>query len=199
MVDRIKHIEKWGDAIKKADALLFDLDGTLIDTDYANFLSYKEAVERVKKSSAKLVYDSTQRLNRTEIRKLFPDLSAAEFISIIRLKESLYYKHLDKTKLNSAIARTLDNVSQSAIVLVTNSRRARANMLLAYHNITDKFTHRYYWEDIRSINKFQYALSELNINPHLVVAFENDEVEIASAISAGMPAANIIQVAKDAK
>ena len=34
----------------KADSILFfDLDGTLVDTDYANFLSYKKAIEFVKK------------------------------------------------------------------------------------------------------------------------------------------------------
>jgi beta-phosphoglucomutase len=33
------------DALIQADSVLFfDMDGTLIDTDYANFLSYKKAI-----------------------------------------------------------------------------------------------------------------------------------------------------------
>lgn len=194
MADKINYLKKGKDRIQNADALLFDLDGTLISTDYANFLSYKKALEHVKNSSVNIAYDSTKRLNRTEIKNLFPDLSTGEFDLIIELKENLYHMYLDNTKLNSAVARNLDNLSQDVIVLVSHSRRARATMLLQYHNIIDKFTHRYCWEDIKCTNKFQYALSELNINPNYVIAFENDEAEIAEAISAGIPATNIIQV-----
>jgi len=37
--------------------LIFDLDGTLIDTDEANFLSYQEAVKNIKNIDLKLIYN----------------------------------------------------------------------------------------------------------------------------------------------
>lgn len=38
------------DVIKKDTVLFFDMDGTLVDTDYANFLAYQQAISEIVES-----------------------------------------------------------------------------------------------------------------------------------------------------
>ena len=49
------------DVIKKDTVLFFDMDGTLVDTDYANFLAYKQAISETVKFDFNVEYDSNFR------------------------------------------------------------------------------------------------------------------------------------------
>ncbi len=51
------------DVIKKDTVLFFDMDGTLVDTDYANFLAYQQAISEIVESDLNIEYDSNFRLN----------------------------------------------------------------------------------------------------------------------------------------
>ena len=53
------------DVIKKDTVLFFDMDGTLVDTDYANFLAYQQAISEIVESDLNIEYDSNFRLNRS--------------------------------------------------------------------------------------------------------------------------------------
>ena len=88
----------------------------------------------------------------------------------------------------------LDKYSDKQIILVTNSHQERADLLLSYFNLIDKFSQKYYRENIISDNKFQHALSTLRIDASSVFVFENDKSEIDAAIMAGIPSENILKV-----
>ncbi len=47
MKNKLSNLKEWRQKIRNSDLLIFDLDGTLIDTDYANFLSYKAAIKKL--------------------------------------------------------------------------------------------------------------------------------------------------------
>ena len=63
------------DVIKKDTVLFFDMDGTLVDTDYANFLAYQQAISEIVESDLNIEYDSNFRLNRSSLKIFVPFLS----------------------------------------------------------------------------------------------------------------------------
>jgi len=184
--------------IKTDSILFFDMDGTLVETNYANFLSYKKAIELVKKSDFNLTYNSKQRFNRSLLKVAVPNLTETELEMIVNEKEKCYNDFLPETQLNNEIVEILDkHFKTNKTVLVTNCRKDRALATLNYHGLTDKFSD-FFFRQFRGgekkINKFQNAILNLGISANLVIAFENEETEIADAQSAGILIINPINL-----
>lgn len=169
--------------------LFFDMDGTLVDTNVANFLSYKKAIQFVTKSECILNYDPDKRFNRSNLNIALPHMNETEYEMIVQHKEEYYQDFLNETKVNQEIADILFKYSKTnRTVLVTNCREERAMQTLNFHGLTDKFNNLVFrqFSDNGKINKFQYAILSLGIPPQLVIAFENEECEISDAIEAGI-------------
>ena len=175
----------------------FDMDGTLVDTNLANFLSYKKAIISVTKSNHELIYNSEKRFNRTSLKMAVPNLSEIQYEKIIQEKESYYNDFLHETKLNPEIANILFRYSKThKTVLVTNCRKDRAITTLKHFGLYDKFSNIFYREfddSGKKINKFLNAILKLGVPPNLVIAFENEEIEITDAQKAGILIINPIR------
>ncbi|MBS1920943.1 MAG: HAD family hydrolase [Bacteroidetes bacterium] len=178
--------------------LFFDMDGTLIDTNLANFLSYKKAIQSVTKYDHDLTNNPNKRFNRSNLKNAVPNLTETEYERIIQEKEKYYNDFLHETKLNTKIADILFKYSKTnKTVLVTNCRKDRAMTTLKHFGLTDKFSDifcREFGDNENKINKFQSAISKLGVPPNLIVAFENEEVEISDAIKSGIEIDNILIV-----
>jgi beta-phosphoglucomutase len=85
--------------ITKDTVLFFDMDGTLVDTNLANFLSYKKAILSVTKLDHDLTYNSDKRFNRSSLKNAVPNLTENEYEKIIQEKEEYYNDFLHETKL----------------------------------------------------------------------------------------------------
>ena len=176
--------------------LLFDMDGTLVNTDFANFLSYKKAIQSVIQTENDIPYNPNERFNRASLKRVVPDLTETEYEKIIQQKEENYKEHLPQTKLNKQVADILMQYSKTnKTVLVTNCRENRALSTLNYHNLTDRFNHlvfRQISENGSRINKYENALKHLSLSAHNVIVFENEKQEIEDALNAGIPTKNIL-------
>ncbi len=184
-------------AIIKTDTVLFfDMDGTLIDTNLANFLSYKKAINSVTKSDNDLIFNPEKRFNRGNLKIAIPNLTEAEYERIIQEKEKYYDDFLHETKIIEEVANILFKYSKShKTVLVTNCRQERAMKTLNYFGLTDNFSdifYRQFADNEKKINKFQNAISKLGVPPNSVVVFENEISEINDAKIAGIPNDNIL-------
>jgi beta-phosphoglucomutase-like phosphatase (HAD superfamily) len=184
--------------ITQDKVLFFDMDGTLVDTDFTNYLSFKMAIQSVINPIQFLQFNPNERFNRTILQREFPNLKDNEYQEIIRLKERFYSENIGQTKLLPYANEILDSFFElNTTVLVTNCREDRAIMTLNQHGLTDKFKHKIFrksFDKDRHINKFENALKILELEPQMIIAFENEEFEIEEAIRAGIPIENIINV-----
>lgn len=174
--------------------LFFDMDGTLIDTDLANFLSYKKAIISVTKSDHNLTYNPDKRFNRSNLKNAVPNLNESKYEKIIKEKEEYYNDFIHETKLNTEISDILFKYSKTnKTVLVTNCRKDRAMTTLKHFSLEDKFSNIFckeFDDNKNKVNKFQNAISKLGIPPNLVIVFENEKVEIEAAKQAGIEIIN---------
>lgn len=169
------------------------MDGTLVDTNLANFSAYKKAIDSVLQTDTNLVYNPEIRFNRSVLRANFPHLTDKELEKVIQVKESLYDEFLNVTTLIDENVEVLLKYSKSnQTYLVTNCRKDRALKTLNHFGLIDKFTNVFYriFDDNKKVNKFENALSILGVPPNIVIAFENEEIEIADAKSAGITIIN---------
>lgn len=170
------------------------MDGTLVDTNHANFLAYKKAVESVLQTNTNLVYNPEIRFNRSVLKASFPHLTDKELEKVIQIKESLYDEFLNVTTLiDENVAVLLKYSKSNQTYLVTNCRKDRALKTLNHFGLTDKFTNIFYRtfdDDNKKVNKYENALSKLGVPANIVIAFENEEIEIENAKSVGIKIIN---------
>jgi FMN phosphatase YigB (HAD superfamily) len=171
------------------------MDETLVETNFANFLSYKSAIQKSLGIVFAIPYNPNQRFTRETLKETFPDISSVTTDKIVHLKNQYFNDHLSLTSL---IKPSVDILKKFAptnkTILVTNCREERAISTLQYHALNHLFSFMFFHQekDNGKNNKFEYALSSLNISAVSVIVFENDPKEIEAALFCGIPRTNII-------
>nr|WP_315137481.1 HAD hydrolase-like protein [uncultured Capnocytophaga sp.] len=176
--------------VSEKTIFLIDLDGTLVDTDYANYLAYHYAIKKI--FEIELSYDRKKRFTRNDLKKIFPNIQVSDFEKIVRLKEDKYKDYLSKTVVNKDLMILLQNYHKTnAVILVTKCHRERAKQTLSYHNLELYFTDKVFSE---GGNKYKEAINSLQLATSSVVVFEDDDTEIENAIKVGILEQNINKV-----
>ena len=107
------------------DYVFFDMDGTLVHTDYANFKAYKESVKIVLGSleAQKVRYDGSVRFNKKSLEVTLSGINPQDIQQIVLLKEVLFKNYLKDTFINQEVVDQFVSLSnENDIILVTNSK-----------------------------------------------------------------------------
>lgn len=174
----------------------FDMDGTLIETDYANFLAYNNAISSVLKKKDAIEFNPIQRFDKKSLKQEFPDLSEFQYKRIIQIKNELNNEFLSETFVNSEVVDAFITMSETKnLILVTNAQSKRALQAMKFHGL-DQYLSTMFCSDKRSLNanKYQHAIESLATEPENIMLFENEDKEILNALQSGIQKRNIFKV-----
>ena len=170
------------------------MDGTLVDTDDANFLAYHKAVQEATDGRCVLEPNGS-RFNREVLKEQLPSLKNDELHVITMLKARYFGDYLGKTRLNARLANLIiTHQSQSVFILVSGCRKERVEQVLKHHNVFEHFSQficREALPDGNPLRKYETAIKLTGVNPMVAFVFENDEREATHAEHAGIPRKNI--------
>ncbi|MBD3842857.1 MAG: HAD hydrolase-like protein [Campylobacterales bacterium] len=179
-------IEMLNDKIVNNNILIFDLDGTIVNTDRANFLAYQEAVKEIKKIDLSSLYSKNERFTRNKLKEILPMLNTQEWNEIIKMKNTIYGNYLQETSIDTLALNIINNFTKTnKIILATNSHKERADLVLKYHHLDDIFDFKFYKNDYKDY---------LKIDPKLTIVFENENFEVQQAELAEIPDKNIFNL-----
>ncbi len=178
-------------------AVVFDMDGTLFDSEELHFIAFREAMKEFgydfEAASADFVYEgSFRKLYENVAKKL--DFDEEEYTKIYNRKVEItleYSPH--EVDFVDGVVSFLEMLQDLGIpmAVVTNSEREYANHMLMNHELLHFFEHVLTASELESEMKphpggYAKASSLLMIEPTDILVFENTDAGIAAAKSAGM-------------
>ena len=178
---------------QKAHIAIFDLDGTLVDTDAANAAAYGAALQKM---GCNGVSGICGRVSSSVVRRAMR-LGEDEMNAVIRAKVEAYCRQLGRTCLGLAVGAlryVRDNRNAfSKVVLLTDSAERRAYETLRYWSLDGCF------DEIVCNggrgDKYANYFSSFDSDPAACVVWENENRQIHAAIAAGVKNENIRKVA----
>ena len=178
--------------IRQNKIAVFDLDGTLIETDAANSAAYHAAMRK----NGVDVFGVYGRITASVIRQILCDNDKSDVDAIVDDKVSLFCHELWRTKLGPAAydlrCVMVERAVFDKVVLLTDSSERRAMETLNYHSLAGCF------DEIvcnggQGNNDANYVKA-FDSDPAACVGGENEEGQIKSAIAAGVKMENIRKV-----
>ncbi|AZC40923.1 HAD family hydrolase [Pseudomonas chlororaphis] len=178
----------------KLSALLFDLDGTLIDTDDLHLNAYNQLLARWGKSMS-LDYYKAHVMGFPDdmiFSGLFPHASAAQYPELAAQKEAMFRAQLRETTPVPGVLRTLDYAQAAGIpmAVVTNAPRENAEAMLQGLGIAERFDALVIGGELARGKPdplpYLTALQLLEVSADQALAFEDSLAGVRSAAAAGI-------------
>lgn len=176
-------------------ALLFDLDGTLADTNPIHFSSWQEILKRYGLEIEQDFYDYhiSGKHNPQIIKDILPQLSLDEGIQLADEKES-YFRELSRNLMEPLPGLvdflTWAKAQNLQLALVTNAPKANADFMLNALGFSDTFSVVVLGEESPKAKPdpipYQITLEKLGISKEKAIAFEDSPSGIISAVGAGI-------------
>lgn len=177
---------------------MFDLDGTLFDTEKANYLAYRDACGNEFPLSSSFFHERCMSRN---YREFLPELGVPEEMlsSIHAKKKNLYRKYFHEIRPNKALWDMAAAMKNSGIklCLVTTASKKNTMELLSAFGKEEFFDLVVTQETVRALkpapDAYIYAMEFFSVPPERSVIFEDSEPGIQAAMQTG---ASIFRIEK---
>lgn len=178
----------------KLTALLFDLDGTLVDTDDVHFRAYQTVLEREGLSITRRYYDREMsgRPNPEILRGLLLSRSEEERNALIEEKEARFRDAATDLEVTAGFAELIAWCEDEAVrrIVVTSAPKVNADFMLDGLGLRDAF------EDVVLADKlergkpdplpYEVGLERLGVAAEYALAFEDSLAGVRSASGASV-------------
>jgi HAD superfamily hydrolase (TIGR01509 family) len=179
-------------------ALLFDLDGTLVDTRAANYAAYAQALAEVGVEIGEAAFNrlADGRNWRWFLPRILGE-AADRAPAVAARKAELYPALVARARPNAElIALAAAARGHVPTAVVTTASAANAGAVLAEHGLAGLFDLVVCGDDVArhkpDPEAYALAAARLGVDPAGCIAFEDSDAGAASAAAAGMP---VIRVA----
>lgn len=187
-------------------AVLFDLDGTLANTDPIHFQVWQTLLAPYGMTVDQKFYDRfiSGRLNPDIVRDLLPQLSADAGVAFSIQKEAQFRKMAaHQLQRMPGLTDLLHHIKQQgyATALVTNAPRANAEFMLKTLALNGVFQPVIIADDLPKGKPdplpYQTALDQLGLSPEEALVFEDSPTGVRAAVAAGVPTIGVTSTHSD--
>ena len=176
--------------VPKIRLAMFDLDGTLFDTEHANFLAYKDACGAEYPLSEKFFHECC--MSRS-YKEFLPELGVDEsrLAEIHEKKIKLYSGYFSAIRQNIPLfdIAGLLRGGGAKLAVVTTASRTNTMELLRYFNCEDFFDLLVTQETVKNLkpspDAYLYAMHHFGVLPEECVIFEDSDNGVKAAVSSG--------------
>lgn len=176
------------------EALLFDLDGTLTDTDTLHFQALQQLLREQGRELSEAEFDAhvSGRANADMCRYLFPGRPVAEHEAFADRKEARFRALSPTLQPTAGLERLLAHAERRGIgmAVVTNAPRANAQHMLAAMGLAQRFEHVLVAEELARAKPdplpYLTGLERLGARADHALAFEDSVPGVTAASRAGI-------------
>lgn len=180
-------------------ALLFDLDGTLTETDSLHLPAWADALRPhgIEVDEAFFMQNFSGRDNSEILTELLPNLSGDEGRSLVERKERVFRERATDLEPLPGLVDFVESARGRGlrIALVTNAPRENVTAILAALGMEEDFEEIIVSGEVGGVKPdptpYKAALKRLGVAPEDALAFEDSSSGISSAVGAGVPTVGI--------
>ena len=180
--------------------LLFDIDGTLVDTDDLHFAAFASVFAQHGVSLDKRAFE--QRIIGSPVPKIAADflpwMTEAEAAAVVARKEAEFRARLGDVTTMRGVGALLDFADSHCVTcaVVTNAPRQNAVLILTKLGISQRFKTVVIADELAEAKPhplpYLTGLERLNAKADVSVAFEDSRSGITAAVAAGLNVVGIM-------
>ncbi|MBC8123398.1 MAG: HAD family phosphatase [Gemmatimonadaceae bacterium] len=180
-------------------ALLFDLDGTMVDSDPVHYQTWREVLAQQGVTLDTETYRTrfSGKLNPQLVEEWLPTLPVEKRKGFIEYKEARFRELAATLTALPGLYALLDWAKTRALktAVVTNAPRSNLEFMLASLDLEGRFDVQVLGEEL-PVGKpdplpYRLALEQLGVQPAEAVAFEDSRSGVLSAVAAQIPTVGI--------
>ena len=176
-------------------ALLFDLDGTLAETDSLHLPTWVDVLRPHGIEVDEEFYREriSGRSNSKIVKDLLPDLSTEEGRKLADAKEASFRERAHELEPLPGLLDFMEEAKKHglALALVTNAPEENVEAMLLALELREFFDEVVLSDEVGLVKPdpapYRAALDRLNVLPEEALAFEDSTSGIASSVAAGIP------------